>query len=252
MGMGGPMGMGGALPGGMGGALGEMDPRYSQGLGGRFGRYSDGDDSEQMQEEQGRRTIKVWAHDLTVETGKTYRYQVVVCVLNPLFRQSRVEQQQREQNYHRLVLGPDPTELEATEWSEPVTVDPEHHFFLVGGNPDQGVGKVEVWRIFNGMWQHDEFRVSPGDPIGGTMAADFDGQPFELDLHVKSLVVDLASAGGQAGSDVGMYFLSPESNKLDFKTVSEDADSPIRKRLQNESEIIRQLTEMPGLKAAVQ
>lgn len=190
-------------------------------------------------EEEIKNTIKVWAHDLTAKPGKTYRYRLIVAVLNPLFRQTRVEDEQKEENYNRFVLVPDEEELAGSEWSKPVELDPEYHFFLVSGNPQQGVGTVEVWRIHKGQWHFEEFDIRPGDPVGGDMTIDIRGEPVNLDMRVDTLAVDLFSTGGSnglgSGGGVNLLYTDPDTGELATRSADEDRDSATRIRLKNEA-----------------
>lgn len=218
--------------------FGQYDPAGGRpGAVSLYGRRPDAAQPDQPAEEI-KNTIKVWAHDLTAEKGKTYRYRVIVAVLNPLFRQTRVEDQQREENYNRFVIVPTEEELADSEWSQPVMLDPEYHFFLIAGNPQQGVGVVEVWRIHKGQWRFEEFDIRPGDPVGGDMTIDDQGQSVELDMRVDTLAVDLFStgnSGGAGGGGVGLLYTDPDTGELASRTADEDRDSATRIRLKNEA-----------------
>ncbi|GAB4107913.1 MAG: hypothetical protein Kow00105_12350 [Phycisphaeraceae bacterium] len=189
------------------------------------------------------RKIKVWAHDLSVEPGKTYRYRVVVAVLNPLYRQKRVAEEQREQYYDVIALGPDSDELAASPWSEPVQVDHEFYFFLVKGSSQSA--RVEVWRVYNGKWINEVFDVRPGDPIGKTVQVTIDNRTVELDMNVGKIVVDLtqiATGGGGIGrSDIRMLFLDPKANKIAQRSIEEDRNNPDWVRLKNEQALEAEL-----------
>ena len=185
-------------------------------------------------------TITVWAHDLTVEPGRTYRYRVLVSVLNPLFRQTRVEQSQREVHFNKIALGPDLAEdgeVADAPWSDPVEVAPQHYFFFVQGGQSP---RVEVWRIYDGMWRNEEFPVRPGDPIGGEAQLEIDGQPQTVDMTVGAIAVDLLeSSSGRTlgGSDTRLLYLAPGSDQIASRSVRQDSDSDDRRRIQNQRTI---------------
>lgn len=181
--------------------------------------------------------ITVWAHDLTVEPGKTYRYRVLVSVLNPLFRQTRVEESQRQVHFNKIALGPDMAEegeVGQAPWSDPVEVDPEYYFFFVQGGQSP---RVEVWRVYDGIWRSEEFPVQPGDPIGGEMAIQVNGEPQTIDMNVGAVVVDLLeTSGGRgmlSGSDARLLYLDQGSSQIASRSAQQDRDSDDRRRIQN-------------------
>ncbi len=183
------------------------------------------------------RKIQVWAHDLSIEPGKTYRYRVVVAVLNPLYRQKRIQAEQRDENYDKLALGPDPEELESSDWSDPVHVDGEHYFFMVKGSAKAQTASVQVWRVHDGRWVSKEFDVRPGDPIGRVSQMVLpNGIQQQLDMNVGLVVVDLIGTGGGSygGRDVRMLYLDPKINRISGRTVEDDRSHPDRIRLENE------------------
>lgn len=181
--------------------------------------------------------IKVWAHDLTVEPGKTYRYRVLVSVINPLFRQGRVPPEQKQENYNKIAIGPDlEGEAMTLPWSDPVRVDPEYYFFVLQASSQSQEAQVEIWRIYNGQWHYEKFPAQPGDVIGGMAKIKVNGADQQIPMNVGAVVVDVAPAGG-SGPTAGqarMLYLEPGSQALIARNPDEDSDSPDRVRLQNE------------------
>ncbi len=203
--------------------------------GGGPGAYGVGLEGAQPEPES--RKIKVWAHDLSIESGKTYRYRIVVSVLNPLYRQKRIDEAQREANYNKIALGPDAEELDASPWSKPVRVDSDHYFFMVKGSAQSQTARVEVWQVYDGRWVFEEFEVRPGDPIGRVVDKQLHtGFQQQLDMNVGMVVVDLVSTSGTGfrSGGVRMLYLDPYSNRITDRTVEDDRNSPDRVRLKNE------------------
>jgi hypothetical protein len=218
------------------GYYGGMDPEM-----GGYGAMP-GAPAEEPAEEVSKQ-IKVWAHDLTVQPGRTYRYRVVVYVLNPLFRQSRVAVEQRAENEHKIAIGPSEEELAAAPWTDPVQVDPEYHFFLIGGNAASQEASIEAWRLYNGTWRKLEFGgLEPGDLIGGsgTVTDEKTGQ-MKLDMEIGALVVDVTPVSGSRGGAIQMYYLDPELGRLAARNSELDRDSELRQRLINEAAIFQEL-----------
>ncbi len=232
--------------GGYGGA--GTDPYGAGGYGAAAGGYGQpgGVGTGELVEPESRK-IQVWAHDLSIEPGKTYRYRVVVSVLNPLYRQKRVADAQRAENYDQIALGPDEQELAASPWSEPVKVDSRHYFFMVKGSTQNA--RVEVWRVYNGQWVKDQFDVRPGDPIGQpTQVTLTNGRSLNLDMNVGLIVVDLvsASAGGAFGSaDVRMLYLDPLTNQIVERSLEADRDNEDKIRLENQKALEEELALTP-------
>src|SRR5690606_1995244 len=79
---------------------------------------------EQVAPVQG--VVRLVAHDLTVERGKTYRYRLRARIGNPLFMQEGMQPVQRAELHNRLSRT-----TPWSDWSQPVTVDTGQRFFLV-------------------------------------------------------------------------------------------------------------------------
>ncbi len=200
------------------------------------GAYGAGIDQTGAAEPESRK-IKVWAHDLSIKPGKIYRYRVVVAVLNPLYRQKRVEENQQKEYHDKIALGPDPQELAASPWSEPVRVDSEHYFFMVNGSAQSQTARVEVWQVYDGRWVSEEFDVRPGDPIGKIIEKKLNsGNRQRLNMNVGLVVVDLIQAASDSlgGGGVRMLYLDPASNRISARTIEGDRNNTDRVRLLNE------------------
>ncbi|MFN0010017.1 MAG: hypothetical protein ACKVS8_00075 [Phycisphaerales bacterium] len=115
-------------------------------------------------------SIQVWAHDLSVERGKTYRYMVRVWATNPLFGKSNVGADQQ-------ALAAQPA-LPSTDsaWTDPVRVDDEVMFFFTGAQ-DRGEGNAalgrgaqasgELFKFSWGYWRRLAVPLQPGDAPSG-------------------------------------------------------------------------------------
>lgn len=112
--------------------------------------------------------LQIWAHDITVERGQTYRYQLRLLIGNPLFSRGSV--------------GPDQVELTKlsslpsanSEWTEPVTVDEEHPFFITSAQAsaagNRGAqAKAELFAFSWGYWRKVDVAIEPGDMIAGSL-----------------------------------------------------------------------------------
>ena len=203
---------------------------------------TNGDRAEDSESDEPEGQLRVWAHDLSVEPGATYRYRVVVSVLNPLFHQKRgVPQDQQEQYYEQLALGPAEDELQQAEWTEPVNIDQQYYFFLVDGSVESDRAEIEIWRIYDGAWRSQTFDVTPGDPIGGAAEIELTDRTAELNMSVDAVLVDLMAMTSGGPGNVGlaggtrMLYFDRANQQLSDRTVEGDRESPERLRLQNEA-----------------
>ncbi|MCC7192005.1 MAG: hypothetical protein IT444_04395 [Phycisphaeraceae bacterium] len=188
--------------------------------------------------------IEVWAHDVTVKPGQTYRYRLVVAVLNPLFQRREPRPEQREQYFEKLAIESAPDTETAVEfhnaWSSPVTIERESYFFVTGGNRNAQNAQVEVWRIINGAWRSQEFTVQPGDPIGKSVAIAGvnDGKP--VDMTVNAVVVDIDFDAPAVGlgfnqTTTRLLYMDRQSGKMLSRTQAADKDDSLRQRLRSQA-----------------
>ena len=175
--------------------------------------------------------IGVWAHDLTVEPGITYRYRLRVRVLNPLFRQQRLTERQKSEHYNRLSL-----DSHATVWSKPVHIDPRLQFFVVGADRSMRQATVEVYCMFNGQRQVEAFKVAPGDTIGGTVHWPLNGELQAVNMQIDALVVDVGTSTrlGSMGDNAVLLYYDRLRQQLDRRFIADDLKDPNLIRLKNE------------------
>ncbi len=179
---------------------------------------------------------EIWAHDLTVQPGRTYRYRLRALVYNPLFQKRRLMDDQRETYFHKLSL-----ESQPSDWTDPIDVDPEHWFFAVKGSERSSTATIEVWRVFDGRPRVQEFEVTPGDTIGGQIPIDTAEPSANLDLRVESMVVDIVRSVAGAGFDsdsLGVLYIDLATNELHTRNIAADQASPIRARLREQAEAV--------------
>lgn len=144
--------------------LGEADPTAA--APGRPARAGARTEVPQLLEQQ---SVQLWAHDMGVEPGATYRYRVKVVVNNPLFRKGPS-------------LDPDDESLQTaaadpfarsdwTEWSAPVVVGAREYFFVSSADAEgtmsegRASASIEVFRMFYGFYRKSTLTLTPGDPV---------------------------------------------------------------------------------------
>ncbi|MEM9913766.1 MAG: hypothetical protein AAF911_02265 [Planctomycetota bacterium] len=209
----------------------DIGPGITPGRRGNLGGSPRGEESD---------VVKVWAHDLTVEPGKTYRYKVLVSVMNPLYRFPRLNPTQLAENRNRVSLGPSEADIAAAEWSlsGQVTVEPEFYYFVDSANKEQKRADIEVWTVYDGMWRKNEFVEYPGNEVGGIAEPEgVDTRGRGIAMNVGTIMLDVDSISRAGGSAVRVLLLDPETNRITTRLVNEDKNSDARKRLELEADL---------------
>ncbi len=147
-----------------GGRTGPSDPRFAPGQPGMQPGLQPGTAPLTLLEQD---TVQLWAHDLGVEPGATYRYRTRVVLNNPLFRKGPVldEQDSALQAAAREAFS----RSEWSDWSAPVVVGATEYFFVTGADSDGSLSggrtgaTIEVFKMFYGHYRKSTLTVSPGD-----------------------------------------------------------------------------------------
>lgn len=170
-----------------------------------------------------------YVNDLTVLPGRTYRYRVTANMLNPLFgRQQNLAPEQKPQA-ENLGLASEPS-----DWTEPVQVEPEHKFFLVGGSADVQAANVEVYKLYDGVWRSYTFdNIHPGDVIGGARTKKVGDSDAQIDFGLGMVLVDLTAPAG-AGGDTEALLLDLRTQRLAQRSIRSDASDPQREVYRND------------------
>ncbi|MCE9590560.1 MAG: hypothetical protein K8S99_08565 [Planctomycetes bacterium] len=179
--------------------------------------------------------VPIWAHDITVQPGKTYRYRIRPAVFNPLFQKREPAPEQRLKQMNKLSWVAEFPESDDTVWSKRVTIETDTRFFVVKANRPVGV-TVKVFRIFGGAWQWRDFNVAAGDSIGGQQVLKSGNDQATVDMSVGALVVDVifpTSSGsvGAATSSTRMLYLDTASNEMRSRSVEVDKENPQLKEM---------------------
>ncbi|HMN97686.1 MAG TPA: hypothetical protein PKC43_14555 [Phycisphaerales bacterium] len=141
----------------------------------------------------GETPVLVWAHDLGVEPGRTYRYRAMARLFNPFFARSRQLVAEQARLAESLAL---PTAW--SEWSRPVDVTPPVAFFLTRAAPGEGplgagIARFEIYRLHDGKWRRDEMSVSPGDRVGRVIESARGGLPIEAAAGAAPVAIDFGT-----------------------------------------------------------
>lgn len=192
--------------------------------------------------------VVAWAHDDTVEPGKTYRYRVRVNLWNRYVGQNRFVRDPsgaRQALIHGAWSDP----------SEPVSVTPSTYFFLASERKDRSQASVEVYKWRNGSWVKNTFEVGVGDVIGGvkkTKLEEFDEKDRQLtedvDFTTGAVVLDLRFDEvvdlrvPQSKTDftyrpkpsLVMVYLEPADGQIKERILDADRSDPLRTKLEEE------------------
>jgi hypothetical protein len=227
----GPGGFGGRREGGAEfGPRGFDDPRAREEFGGGPG----GAQAPLMGESR----IQVWAHDLTVQPGRTYRYKVLANVLNPVFLITRLNDEQRPQLLDVLAISPSRQEQGEAPWTEPIETFPQRQFFFTSFNSQAQEASIEVWRVYNGRWRMQDFTQRAGDPIGGVVTEQIDNVlgEREVDYGVAgetgpAVIVDIVESETGNQRQVRLLYLDG-NGLLQSRQLDDDRSSERRRELQ--------------------
>lgn len=182
--------------------------------------------------------IDIWAHDLSITPGKTYRYRMIVEVYNPLFGRKPALIAAQQPLAEQFTMSSQPS-----DWSEATTAQPPLRLFVTGANPANsssmgmitGMATAEVFRFHNGRWWFQRFPVTPGDRVGDSKAdrsgpaVDYGTDWFVLDI-VPTLGADSNDEKSGYGAMVMLQSLSDPS-KIEWRVPRTDAGNPDRRRL---------------------
>ncbi len=138
-----------------------------------------GENSEPEYNPKNRGQVVLWAHDDSVEAGKTYRYRMRARLWNRYVGQARPLRDPAGAAVAVLV----------GDWSlptEPVTVAPSTHFFLSSGRTDKSGARVEVFKWREGTYVRRSFDVGVGDVIGGVVKIKKEGEAERAEGERKS------------------------------------------------------------------
>lgn len=179
--------------------------------------------------------IQVWLHDTTCQQGKTYRYRLMVKMLNPLFGQGG------SLPLANPADAESPTLTLASDWSSSAMALPEMEFFLAGGSKENQDVQFEIYRQRLGQWLVQRSPVKCGDPVAAPETRklfDLTQQNVvvekDVDFATGHLLVDCdferPSSGGLADTTVVVTLLGPDG-QLTTRDLAADKRSLLHRDL---------------------
>ena len=148
-----------------------------------------------------------WAHDDTVQPGKTYRYRIRLGVFNPVAGTGQVAEEDRHLSKKAILW---------TQWSdvtEPVEVPERLYFFPSQVQKAAKKVTVQVFRYLLGYWYGKAFFVRTGEVIGKELPYEHENGepdatstkedvlvPETIDYSTGKVLVDVATASAWSGA----------------------------------------------------
>lgn len=124
-------------------------------------------------------SVKLWAHDVTAEPGRMYRYRTRVKINNPFFGQAGALKPEQKHLAESPVLAG-----EWSSWSSPVTVEYAEYFFITSGSEQGPIGgpraTAELYRFYYGYPRKATITIQPGDLIAGEARLPKDLVVFDI------------------------------------------------------------------------
>jgi hypothetical protein len=167
----------------------------------------------------------VWAHDDTVESGKTYRYKMRIKMKNPLYNTFGLTASQEDASKFAV-------ESPWSEWKT-VTAPKTTEYFFTAMRQQVGTKNItsvtaSVYRHARGDWTKETFTVAPGDAIGGmkgdidysTGATLVDLRPDTRERDLRILISD------NVGNVTTVNYLA-QINDPYYKTLEEKVNKPV-------------------------
>lgn len=222
-------------------------------------------------------TVTLWAHDVTAEPGKTYRYRIVPWFTNPMFGNVAGLDDSQKPLAERAAVAGTPS-----EWTAPVAISPSIRYVISSAREAGTVGEAgtallqseasasgEMYEFYYGFWRRGSLELAPGDRLGSRidlpelfiyeLTATSPGQPEQagenqrkpLDrqhtLSVDAFLCDVISAGGIGGTGAVQAVVRDAQGNVELLTPGQGLSEPERDHLLRSSEMGKaSLPKAPG------
>lgn len=176
--------------------------------------------------------VYVWAHDIWVKPGATYRYTCRIETYNPFFARRRQLLPEQQNLSDAFVLG-----SKSSSPSAAVTVDPPVAVFVTdaqsnGGSLGLGQARIELYRFFDGARRSETVQVQPGDRIGRIADRRRDNAG-SVDFTTDWYVVDILENQGDEGGAKVLLRRSGD-DEIVMRSPPDDLSSIERARFEDE------------------
>lgn len=144
-----------------------------------------------------REPLLFWAHDDTVEPGKTYRYRIRLGVFNPVAGMNRLSERDKART-NEVILWSNYSGI-----TDPVEIMGRLYFFANNVRETDKAVTVQVSRLALGRWYSHDFVVRQGELIGEALEPEPE-KPERTSLRGGSLGSPIGSlAGSPLGGPMG-------------------------------------------------
>jgi hypothetical protein len=194
-------------------------------------------------------SLVVWAHDLGVQAGESYRYRAVARIYNPFFTNGGVLVEEQKSLGDPFAIG-----SAVSEWSEPYTVTPPIAFFVVDAVPGEGrlgIGSatIDIYRYYDGVRRRERVAVQPGELIGAGRSNE--GIDFDTGFYLVDVVADPATERGGGDRRVAAIAIvqSATGETYQVRIPRDEVGSPMRAAFDDEIELARAEATAPAAPA---
>lgn len=176
--------------------------------------------------------LQLWAHDIGVEPGATYRYRTRVVLNNPYFRKGPYLDE-TDDAQQALTVEPF-SRGDWSSWSDPVAVGAKEFFFVTEATqPISGAdlpqAKVELYSMYYGYYRRSSMNIEPGQPLAANLRVSgdfvlFDTGALEADEaaeYIEKLNNDDADTDTPAGISTAPDRLSINLNTFLVQIASD-------------------------------
>ncbi|MBL8762955.1 MAG: hypothetical protein JNM07_01630 [Phycisphaerae bacterium] len=187
--------------------------------------------------------VKLWAHDITVQRGKTYRYRLRYEITNPFFaRQAVLSPEQAKLAERPLVASP------PSEWATPVPVWDDAYYFITSAQERDSLGRggkamAELYQVHWGYWRKASAEVAPGDALTAQAQVP-DMEKIVAALAVKPTDETPGERGGRPGSAPPDSSPSPPGEP--GKTGEKSEKTPMKRLTLAADAIVLDVNAIPG------
>lgn len=111
-------------------------------------------------------SVRLWAHDYTVERGKAYRYRMTLVFDNPMFGRGAVMIPEQVEWTRSTLVNSTPS-----DWSDAVRTDDQTYYFITSASEAGGPlnraadARAELFVFTLGYWRRGGATLEPGDRV---------------------------------------------------------------------------------------
>ena len=222
-------------------------------------------DVKVVEEEKSPDEVTIWAHDMTVVPGKTYRYRISVEVYNPVFAKKLHLMEEQHDRADQITIT-----SAMSDWTIPVHSDEWLKVFVtqargpsvqqnVVGGLGLGQARADVFRFQDGRWWKESFFVEPGDRIGEVRRQVIGGQngqevsvDFTTNWFLLDVIEDIEAERRQREQGHAAQALIQNINDGSMVALRDPIDElkdRVRRRLLEEVELAEVASQVAGASA---